>query len=154
MAESKGDPHEYLNYMIVERGADKGEVFDYLQKFPLPTIVKDSVPYYEYRNTKKVLEPLRNYYGKAIHINSGYRCRALNELVHGVPHSQHLTGEAADLYLPSVDTGRDWQRWIQQHCPHYDQVILERNRTGRWWLHVSARRQQHMNRHQAFMVVR
>lgn len=89
-----------------------------------------------------------------IHINSGYRCRALNELVHGVPHSQHLTGEAADLYLPSVDTGRDWQRWIQQHCPHYDQVILERNRTGRWWLHVSARRQQHMNRHQVFMVVR
>lgn len=103
---------------------------------------------------QEVLEPLRNYYGKAIHINSGYRCRALNELVHGVPHSQHLTGEAADLYLPSVDTGRDWQRWIQQHCPHYDQVILERNRSGRWWLHVSARRQQHMNRHQAFMVVR
>ena len=103
---------------------------------------------------QEVLEPLRNYYGKAIHINSGYRCRALNELVHGVPHSQHLTGEAADLYLPSVDTGRDWQRWIQQHCPHYDQVILERNRQGRWWLHVSARRQQHMNRHQVFMVVR
>lgn len=58
MAESKGDPHEYLNYMIVERGADKGEVFDYLQKFPLPTIAKDSVPYYEYRNTKKVLRAL------------------------------------------------------------------------------------------------
>jgi len=58
MAESKGDPHEYLNYMIVERGADKGEVFDYLQKFPLPTIAKDSVQYYEYRNTKKVLEAL------------------------------------------------------------------------------------------------
>ncbi|MBQ2543332.1 MAG: peptidase M15 [Bacteroidales bacterium] len=103
---------------------------------------------------QEVLEPLRNYYGKAIHINSGYRCRALNEKVHGVPDSQHIKGEAADLYLPSVETGRDWQRWIQMNCPHFDQAILERNRQGQWWLHVSARRQLHMNRHQTFMIVR
>ena len=37
----------------------------------------------------EVLQPLRDAWGKPLHINSGFRCRELNEAVGGVPTSQH-----------------------------------------------------------------
>ena len=46
---------------------------------------------------RKVLQPLRDLWGKPIHINSGYRCPQLNARVGGVATSQHTKGEAADL---------------------------------------------------------
>lgn len=45
----------------------------------------------------KLLQPLRNIYGKRMKINSGYRCPELNKAVKGVPTSQHVKGEAADV---------------------------------------------------------
>ncbi len=44
-----------------------------------------------------VLQPLRTALGVAMPVNSGYRCPELNEAVGGVPTSQHLKGEAADI---------------------------------------------------------
>ena len=44
-----------------------------------------------------VLQPLRDLYGRPMEINSGYRCPKLNALVGGVPSSQHVKGEAADI---------------------------------------------------------
>ena len=35
--------------------------------------------------------------GKPLKVNSGYRCKALNAAVGGVPTSQHVKGEAADI---------------------------------------------------------
>lgn len=46
---------------------------------------------------ERVLQPLRDKAGRPLHINSGYRCEALNEAVGGVPTSQHVKGEAADV---------------------------------------------------------
>ena len=46
---------------------------------------------------KTVLQPLRDVYGKSMHINSGYRCPRLNALVGGSATSQHVKGEAADI---------------------------------------------------------
>lgn len=43
-----------------------------------------------------VLQPLRDAWG-AMPINSGYRCRELNEKVGGVETSQHFKAEAADV---------------------------------------------------------
>ena len=37
-----------------------------------------------------VLDPLREWYGKPIYVNSGYRCPQLNRMVGGKPTSQHL----------------------------------------------------------------
>lgn len=45
----------------------------------------------------KLLQPLREKYGKAMRINSGYRCPELNVAVGGVSTSQHVKGEAADV---------------------------------------------------------
>lgn len=44
-----------------------------------------------------VLQPLRDSWGKPLSINSGYRCQLLNAKVGGVPTSQHVKGEAADV---------------------------------------------------------
>ena len=45
-----------------------------------------------------VLDPLREWYGKPIKVNSGYRCEALNKAVGSkAKKSQHLYGEAAEL---------------------------------------------------------
>lgn len=43
-----------------------------------------------------VLQPLRDVWG-AMPINSGYRCRELNEKVGGAPTSQHVSAESADV---------------------------------------------------------
>ena len=47
--------------------------------------------------TESVLQPLRDAWGKPLKVNSGYRCKALNAAVGGVPTSQHVKGEAADI---------------------------------------------------------
>lgn len=51
-------------------------------------------------NLKKVmyiLDMVRTYIGKPILINSGYRCKKLNEMVGGVEKSMHTKGLAADF---------------------------------------------------------
>ena len=52
-----------------------------------------------------VLDPVRTRYGKAVHVSSGYRCQQLNTLIHGALESQHLKGEAADIYTDAGPQG-------------------------------------------------
>lgn len=49
----------------------------------------------------KNLQVLRNDIGEPIHINSGYRHKAYNKKIGGVPSSQHLTASAADITAKS-----------------------------------------------------
>ena len=52
------------------------------------------------RLCEHTLEPLREALGLPIVITSGYRCKALNEiLVHAARTSQHMNGCAADFYV-------------------------------------------------------
>ena len=46
---------------------------------------------------EKVLDPLREAYGKPIIVTSGYRCPKLNKAVGGAATSQHMYGQAADI---------------------------------------------------------
>ena len=46
---------------------------------------------------QKVLEPLRAHFGKPIRINSGFRCKALNDAVGGAKNSYHTKGRAVDI---------------------------------------------------------
>ena len=54
----------------------------------------------------EVLQPLRDAWGKPLAVNSGFRCRELNEEVGGVPTSQHRKGEAADVCPYGVRNGK------------------------------------------------
>ena len=90
-----------------------------------------------------VLEPLQVAMNEPIKISSGFRCHELNRLVGGTPHSQHLKGEAADIY---TDAGRDGNLELGRiivSLGHFDQLIFEHvgaNDLRPLWLHVSWRR--------------
>ena len=86
-----------------------------------------------------VLQPLRDAMGQEIKIGSGYRCPRLNAAVGGVSNSQHLNGEAADLCIDGDKLkGKRWFDWIKAHV-EYDQLIMEHNAKGSYWVHVSYR---------------
>ena len=93
----------------------------------------------------EILQPLRDYVGAPIHINSGYRCPELNEAVGGVKNSQHGRGEAADIRIASPKQGREWAAWIEDNC-RFDQMLLERNKNGAVRMHVSCKRDTEANR--------
>ncbi|WP_176461596.1 D-Ala-D-Ala carboxypeptidase family metallohydrolase [Anaeromicrobium sediminis] len=46
------------------------------------------------------LQKLRQWYGRVIKINSGYRIPAYNSKIGGVPKSKHMLGIATDFALP------------------------------------------------------
>ena len=100
----------------------------------------------------EVLQPLRDYVGAPVHINSGYRCPELNMAVGGVKNSQHCRGEAADIRIVSPKQGREWAAWIEDNC-RFDQMLLERNKNGAVWLHVSCKRDASKNR-QSFKMLK
>lgn len=70
---------------------------------------------------ENVLQPLRDSWGKPIHINSGYRCYRLNRVVGGVASSQHMLGQASDL---RADNPYELAKRIVDLDLPYDQVIL------------------------------
>ena len=51
---------------------------------------------------EKILEPVRNHFGKPVRINSGYRGPALNSAVGGSSKSQHCNGEAVDFEIDGL----------------------------------------------------
>ena len=87
-----------------------------------------------------VLEPLREQFGPII-IGSGFRCPALNTAVGGVKNSQHTTGEACDIHLPSIEVGKKYFEFLKK-LPIFDQLIWERDnpRSNHYWIHVSVKR--------------
>ena len=85
---------------------------------------------------KNVLQPLREYLGEPVVINSGYRCPKLNDLVGGVSNSQHMKGEAADIRCSSYLYAKKIYTWIMDNC-EFDQVILENKAGKTYWVHVS-----------------
>ena len=94
-----------------------------------------------------VLQPLRDAMGEAIKIGSGYRCPQLNKAVGGVATSQHMRGEAADLCIDGdMKKGKRWFEWIKTHCD-FDQLIMEHNAKGTYWVHVSYRADGKNRRH-------
>ena len=80
---------------------------------------------------ENVLQPLRDAWGKPLTINSGYRCPKLNEKVGGVPTSQHVKGQAADV---GCDDPLKLARLVRDLGLEYDQMILYPN-----FLHLSYR---------------
>ena len=101
---------------------------------------------------KTILEPLRQHFGEPVIISSGYRCPTLNIRVGGVYSSQHTLGEAADIVPPynqrqTPYSLNEWFEWLQTNTD-FDQLILEHNSQGSYWIHVSCRKNKSKNRHQ------
>lgn len=84
--------------------------------------------------TERVLDPLREAYGKPIKVNSGYRCPKLNKAVGGSATSQHMTGQAADITGGSKAENKKLFDLVRSLKLPFDQLIWE---NGGVWVHVS-----------------
>lgn len=80
-----------------------------------------------------VLDPLREWFGKPIYVNSGYRSPQLNRLVGGAVNSQHTKGEAADITTGCKEENKKLFEYLADNLP-YDQLIDEKDYS---WIHVS-----------------
>ena len=87
---------------------------------------------------EKVFEPLREYVGGAIKINSFYRSSALNEAIGGSTRSQHCKGQAMDIDdIYGHKTNKEMFTWIKDNLD-FDQMIWEfGNEDNPDWVHVS-----------------
>jgi hypothetical protein len=87
---------------------------------------------------EKVLQPVRDHYGKGVKVNSGYRSPESNSAVGGSKTSDHCKGMAADIEIPGV-ANADLAQWIMDNLD-YTQLILEFYTPGipdSGWVHVS-----------------
>lgn len=85
---------------------------------------------------EKVLDPLREAYGKPIVVTSGYRCEKLNRAVGGAASSQHVKGQAADIrsVQDTPEENKKLYDLIVKLGLPFDQLI---NEYGYDWVHVS-----------------
>ena len=88
---------------------------------------------------EKVFEPLRDWVGGAIKINSFYRSPALNEAIGGSTRSQHCKGQAIDIDdIYGHKTNKEMFDWIRDNID-FDQMIWEFGDTTENpdWVHIS-----------------
>jgi hypothetical protein len=89
------------------------------------------------RVAEKCFEPLRNWYGKPIKVNSFFRSEKLNKAVKGSKSSQHCTGEAIDISAGSKEENKKLFDWCKANL-QFDQLIWEYgNDSGPDWVHIS-----------------
>ncbi len=84
---------------------------------------------------QKILQPLRDFLGKPISINSAYRSPIVNAAIGGASTSQHMVGQAADIHIDGL-TNQQIVDAIKRLGLPYDQLIDEQLR-GKKWVHVS-----------------
>ena len=87
-----------------------------------------------------VLQKVRDMIEVPIHVSSGFRCRLVNKAANGSKKSQHMKGEAADIYVIPAES-KGWTLWdvcklIVKHTD-FDQLIWETRPNGSKWIHVS-----------------
>ena len=76
-------------------------------------------------------------------ITSGYRSETVNRCVGGAYSSNHLTGCAVDIRCAGVEQAIRYaailldiaDEWKQD----FDELLIERNRHGRYWVHFAVR---------------
>jgi zinc D-Ala-D-Ala carboxypeptidase len=88
---------------------------------------------------EKVLQPVRDHFGKSVTVNSGYRSPESNAAVGGSKTSDHCKGQACDLEIDGIPNP-ELAQWIMDNLD-YTQLILEFYTPGgdpnAGWVHVS-----------------
>jgi hypothetical protein len=102
------------------------------------------------RYNLNIKDKIKNKNEEPIVINSGYRSPQVNKAVGGAANSNHLTGCAVDIrvagmeqllryaviLLDIADEGRE----------EFDELLMERNAKGTYWLHFAVRPPSQENR--------
>ena len=82
------------------------------------------------------LDKVREAFGKAIIVTSGFRSPKLNEHIRGSDKSQHMKGQAADIRPHDIKELRQLFATIRK-VGGFDQLILEEPEGRTPWIHVS-----------------
>mgnify|MGYP002629942015 CR=1 FL=1 len=85
---------------------------------------------------EKIFEPLREWVGGSIQVNSFYRCEELNTALKGSKTSSHTKGLAIDIDSLGKKTNAEMYDWIKDNLD-FDQLIWEFGNTDPKWLHIS-----------------
>ena len=87
-----------------------------------------------------VLQCIREHFGKAVTITSGYRTPAHNAAVGGAKSSQHLLGRAADIRVQGVSV-EDVAAYAERLMPDWGGVGRYPVKAGRaaGWVHLDTR---------------
>lgn len=96
-----------------------------------------------------LLQPIRDRISFPFHINSGYRCKKLNDIIGGSSKSAHLEGLAADVDLGSKQLNRILWEEIERGKFNYDQVINENDFS---WIHIGIKKNNEGNRQSMFYL--
>ena len=85
-----------------------------------------------------IFEPLREWVGGAIKINSFFRCVELNKAIGGSSKSQHCQGRALDIDdTYGHKTNAEMYEWIKENLD-FDQMIWEfGTEKNPDWVHIS-----------------
>ena len=84
---------------------------------------------------EEVFEPLREWVGCPIRVNSMFRSKELNSAIKGSLKSSHLNGEAMDITSMGGKSNLDMFHYIKDNL-EFDQLIWEFGAEPKW-LHVS-----------------
>jgi zinc D-Ala-D-Ala carboxypeptidase len=87
---------------------------------------------------EKVLQPVRDHFGRGVKVNSGFRHPEVNARVGGSKTSDHCRGQAADIEIPGIPNA-ELAEWIKDNL-EFRQLILEFYTPGipdSGWVHVS-----------------
>lgn len=87
-----------------------------------------------------VLQCIREHFGKAVTITSGYRTPAHNAAVGGARSSQHLLGRAADIRVQGVSV-EDVAAYAERLMPDWGGIGRYPVKAGRaaGWVHLDTR---------------
>jgi zinc D-Ala-D-Ala carboxypeptidase len=87
---------------------------------------------------EQVFEPLREWVGGPIRINSFYRSKVLNKAIGGSTTSQHCKGQAVDIDDTNCKkTNAEMYAWIKENL-NFDQMIWEfGDDKNPNWVHIS-----------------
>lgn len=90
----------------------------------------------------EILQPIREEINRPLTVTSGYRCKKINKKVGGVPTSQHVTGDAADITLHSRQANNKLFNVIADMIRDGKITVGQLiNEKGGAWLHISNPRQ-------------
>jgi len=84
---------------------------------------------------EQVFEPLREWVGCPIRVNSMFRSKELNSAIKGSLKSSHLNGEAMDITSMGGKSNLEMFHYIRTELD-FDQLIWEFGKEPKW-LHVS-----------------
>jgi hypothetical protein len=89
-------------------------------------------------------------------ISSGYRSPDVNRKVGGSATSNHLTGCAVDIRVAGIEQALRYAVILMDYADEtrqdYDELLIERNRSGRYWVHFAVRPPKSQNRRKTAML--